>query len=128
VRPALPSPLCQLTGARVPAAGDLGGTDAFLLATSRRSDVVGLSHHHSPSFLLCGGIWKLRLTVDSGSASENAVPRVGVHAILVERHRCAAGPTSANFTLRLQVEHDPPAVDRCHEFQHVGKSFGLGTG
>ena len=118
-----------LSSSPVPAAaGDLCGTDAFMLATSRRSDVVSLSHHHSQLFSLCGGIWQLRLTVDTGSAAQNAVPRVGVHAILVEPQDCAAGPTSANFTLRIQAEHDPPAANGCHEYHHVGKSFGVGAG
>lgn len=110
------------------ATGDLGDTDAFMLATSRRSDAVSLSHHHSPPFPLCGGMWQLRLTVDSGSAAEDAVPRVGVHAILVEQHRYAAGPTTANFTLRLHAEREPSAADSCQEYHHVGRSFGVGTG
>jgi hypothetical protein len=109
-------------------AGDLRETDAFLLATSRRSDTVSLSHHHSMPFPLCGGIWQLRLTVDSGSEADDAVPRVGVHAILVEPHRRAAGPTSANFTLKLHAEQEPPTADVWNEYQHVGRSFGVGAG
>ena len=124
---ALPRPVA-VSPARVLSAGDLGDTTAFMLATSRQSDVSTLSHHHSPVFPLCGGTWQLRLTVDGGSAAQNAVPMVGVHAILVEQHRCAAGPTTANFTLRLEAERDPPAVGSSHEYHHVGKSFGVGTG
>jgi len=95
-----------------------------LLATSRKCGAIALSQHCSEPFALCGGTWQLRLTVDAGGDE----PTAGVHAVLLEPHPRAAGPTSVNFCLRLHVVHDEPAPEVWAEHRHVGRSFGVGAG